>query len=617
MEILIADDGSDDGSLELIQRYAEKDLRIRWWRNPANLGLAGNFNCCLRAARGRYIKYVLQDDLLLVPSAIRQMTQALDVDPTVSLVGSASYVITANYNLIQSRDHFRQTGVHQGMKVLIECLKPMINLIGEPTVVMFRRAAAGRGYDERYRQLIDLDFWFHLLTQGNFAYIAEPLSAFRRHAAQETEANQRSGTGAQDEILLKKIYYQKTWEAGLVTRQMLFDQIRRLRKSSDEPTVDLRAKLKQILGKGWFVCYTMRYRVRQFLQDLKFWRRESQAVELLPHQLFPVPVTARRGEEPLVSVLVPVYNGAKYLAACLDSILAQDFADMEILIADDGSDDGSLELIQRYAEKDLRIRWWRNPANLGLAGNFNCCLRAARGRYIKYVLQDDLLLNPVAIWKMVGILDIHPTVALAGSASYLLDAQSNRVQFRNSFQRSGVIDGKAAILHCLAHKGNYIGEPTVVMFRREQAACGYDERYRHFVDLDFWYRLLERGRFAYLAEPLCGFRQHAEQKSAVNCRSGVDKQEELMMAQYWLCRPWLCKLTGGRRILFEQIRDLQKSHKERAQPFIRESIISLGLKLYLIYWLKYKITSPFKNLSRSIRKKFAKQQQSQTKNPQS
>ncbi len=105
--------------------------------------------------------------------------------------------------------------------------------------------------------------------------------------------------------------------------------------------------------------------------------------------------------QPKVSVLVPVYNGEKYLAECLDSVLAQDFANMEILIADDGSTDGSRELIRHYAEKDSRIRWWRNPANLGLAGNFNACLRAARNDYIKYVLQDDVCfrLRPSGKWR--------------------------------------------------------------------------------------------------------------------------------------------------------------------------------------------------------------------------
>ena len=62
---------------------------------------------------------------------------------------------------------------------------------------------------------------------------------------------------------------------------------------------------------------------------------------------------------PKVSVLVPVYNGEKYLRECLDSILAQDYASVEILVADDGSNDGSAALLADYAVRDPRIRWWK------------------------------------------------------------------------------------------------------------------------------------------------------------------------------------------------------------------------------------------------------------------
>ena len=104
---------------------------------------------------------------------------------------------------------------------------------------------------------------------------------------------------------------------------------------------------------------------------------------------------------PKVSVLIPVYNGGRHLAECLDSILAQNFQDLEILIADDGSSDNSAEIIKTFAARDVRIRWWKNPRNLGLAGNSNACLHEARGEYVKFVHQDDKLLSSSAILLMV------------------------------------------------------------------------------------------------------------------------------------------------------------------------------------------------------------------------
>src|ERR1017187_1981378 len=115
---------------------------------------------------------------------------------------------------------------------------------------------------------------------------------------------------------------------------------------------------------------------------------------------------------PLVSILIPVYNGEPFLAECIDSVLAQDFADYELLISDDGSTDGSSGVIRRHAERDGRIRWWRNPRNLGIGGNFNACLKAARGEYVKYVLQDDKLLDPLTMRRLVAALQGDPTLSL-------------------------------------------------------------------------------------------------------------------------------------------------------------------------------------------------------------
>jgi glycosyltransferase involved in cell wall biosynthesis len=609
-ELLISDDYSTDGTAKIIESYAAKNLRIRWWRNSVNLKQAANLNLCLREARGEFIKFVFADDKLLVPSALRQMVEILDADPEVVLVSSASQVITSQSRLIQVRDYFRASRSRAGTEILVRCLEDPatlnpVNLIGEPTVTMFRRQAAARGFDERFRSLLDLELWFHLLEQGNFACIAEPLSAFRRHGAQETLTNRRSGASARDAFRLQKIYYPKARERGLVGRLKLFNQIHRLRKIPDEEAVELSATLTQTLGKFWHGFYSFRYRVWRLLQDLKFWRsRGTMTGDAWPEQWHPAPTVPGRSDHPLVSVLVPVYNGEKYLAECLDSILAQDFTELEILIADDGSTDGSRELIQRYAEKDSRIRWWRNPANLGLAGNFNGCLRAARHDYIKYVLQDDVLLSRSAIRQMVQALDADPAVVLAGSASQVIDDRSQPVEFRNAFRRSGVMDGKAAILHCLARNGNLIGEPSVVMFRREQAGRGFDERYRQLIDLDFWFHLLEQGRFAYIAEPLCAFRQHPEQQTAVNRESGAHVQDELMLAQHWLSRPWL-REAAGRQVLFKQIYNLRKHHGERARPFIGDIMASLTAKWYALYWIEHKISSPFRNLNRWLRKKSA------------
>jgi glycosyltransferase involved in cell wall biosynthesis len=295
-----------------------------------------------------------------------------------------------------------------------------------------------------------------------------------------------------------------------------------------------------------------------------------------------------------VSVLVPVYNGEKFLPECLDSILAQDFPDMEILIADDASTDNSAAVAERYAIRDTRIRRWKNPANLGLAGNFNRCLREARGEYIKYVLQDDKLVSPLAIRRMVELLDQHPEVALAGSAAQILDENSRVTDWRIGF-KSGIWSGRQVILQCLEQSGNLIGEPSVVLFRRRQTKRGFDEQLRQLLDLDLWFHLLAQGDFAFLAGPLCAFRRHATQQTNVNRRNGFN--DEATLIAKWYAEPWL-RSALTRQALFTQIRALRKNPAPEAKPLAAQMMRQLGRNWYCLFCCRRKMVRPFQNLRR-------------------
>ena len=98
---------------------------------------------------------------------------------------------------------------------------------------------------------------------------------------------------------------------------------------------------------------------------------------------------------------------------------------------------GPPAIIERFAQRDPRIRWWRNPKNLGIGGNFNAPLKAARAQYIKYMLHDDKFLVPTALGRLVETLDRDATVSLVVSAAQLIDGHSRPVRVRNSLGRTG------------------------------------------------------------------------------------------------------------------------------------------------------------------------------------
>src|SRR5947209_3678095 len=94
---------------------------------------------------------------------------------------------------------------------------------------------------------------------------------------------------------------------------------------------------------------------------------------------------------PDVSICVPLYNGAAHLAECLESVLGQTFADVEIVLVDDGSTDDTVTITESFAHRDSRVRLYRNPKNLGLVANWCRCVELANGKWIKFLFQDDFL----------------------------------------------------------------------------------------------------------------------------------------------------------------------------------------------------------------------------------
>lgn len=124
---------------------------------------------------------------------------------------------------------------------------------------------------------------------------------------------------------------------------------------------------------------------------------------------------------PVVTLGVPLFNGAPYLASALDSLLAQTFSRFEILISDNGSTDGTEEICRRYAALDRRIRYFRHDVNRGAAWNHNFLIMGARGRYFRWHHYDDLC-EPRHLERCVAALEANPGTVLAYPRTILIDA---------------------------------------------------------------------------------------------------------------------------------------------------------------------------------------------------
>lgn len=116
--------------------------------------------------------------------------------------------------------------------------------------------------------------------------------------------------------------------------------------------------------------------------------------------------------QPRVSIGLPVYNGERFLGKALDSLLAQTYADFELIISDNASTDGTEEICRKYAAKDQRVHYCRNTKNVGVGRNFNRVFELSTGEYFKWATADDLC-QPDHLARCLDVLDNDDTVVLA------------------------------------------------------------------------------------------------------------------------------------------------------------------------------------------------------------
>jgi len=136
-----------------------------------------------------------------------------------------------------------------------------------------------------------------------------------------------------------------------------------------------------------------------------------------------------RLELPVVSIGLPVYNGARYLEQALQSILNQTFRNFELIISDNASTDATESICRRYADVDNRIRYYRNERNLGAAANYNLVIHLARGRYFRHAAHDDVL-APTNIERCAAVLNEWPDVVLAYPRMIMIDAAGAQIETR-------------------------------------------------------------------------------------------------------------------------------------------------------------------------------------------
>ena len=220
---------------------------------------------------------------------------------------------------------------------------------------------------------------------------------------------------------------------------------------------------------------------------------------------------------PLISVIMPVYNGARFLEKTLASLLAQTCADWELIVVDDGSTDTTPEILARYDDpRFVKIR----KANGGEAQTRNVGLQQATGEFIAFLDADDLYL-PTALADMSHFLAAHPEFDALFSNGYLCDENEN-ILSQLTDHRSGIYTGN--ILEPLVLTADVLTVPVCTLTRRaviQQHQVEFDEQLVIGPDWDFWIRLARYARFGYLDALTCMYRVHL---TNITRTSGAEKR---------------------------------------------------------------------------------------------
>ncbi len=219
--------------------------------------------------------------------------------------------------------------------------------------------------------------------------------------------------------------------------------------------------------------------------------------------------------QPLVSIITPSYNQAQYLEETIRSVLGQGYPNLEYLVVDGGSTDGSVDIIRRYADG---ISWWVSEPDQGQADAINKGLKRARGEVVAWLNSDDLYL-PGAIRQAVDALQQNPAASMVYGDGVLVDAEKHILDWHR-YPDLSTLD-----LMCWG----VLLQPAVFMRRSMLEKAGYlDPEYHLILDHELWLRLSLEGPLVHVNAFWAGERTHPEAKTMAAAAGFVGEAEKLL-----------------------------------------------------------------------------------------
>lgn len=246
-----------------------------------------------------------------------------------------------------------------------------------------------------------------------------------------------------------------------------------------------------------------------------------------------------------ISVVTSIYNGEKYMGETIESILHQTFTDWEYIIIDNASTDASADIVESYAKKDSRIRFYRNEKNFGISANLNKGFALARGKYIARTDADDLS-YPTRLEKQYQYMEEHPSITLIGCVADVLK-DNKRIQSPHLVTASNVQETRFMLPFC-----NYIAASSVFVRMDTVKKNGIQFKpYQYAQDYCFLLDILRVGEIAFIPNCLVSYRISVNQftyvlPATLRIREGINIQLDYLSEIPTECRDIFALAILGR-----------------------------------------------------------------------
>ena len=210
-------------------------------------------------------------------------------------------------------------------------------------------------------------------------------------------------------------------------------------------------------------------------------------------------------DQPLVSICTPCYNHEKYLEDYIESIIMQDYPNIELIISDDSSKDNSLSVIEKHKERlkkrFVRVEIIQNKNNVGITKNCNIVTTLAKGKYIKLFASDDIMF-PNCISEAVNFMEENLSVGVLLGGAYVVPDEYKYGTVYGKYSKTSCLNNNLLsqdkILWNLLYKGNFICAPGVMIRKKVYENNGYYDENAQYEDYEFWLKICKKEKFYYI-----------------------------------------------------------------------------------------------------------------------